>query len=219
MDNKFLDAMNFRFATKEFDSTKKISDDDFNAILEYARLSPSSFGFEPWKFVIVQSSELREKLQSFCWGAQGTLPTASHYVMILARKRKGMEYNSPYIKHMMQDVKKLPEDTMKIYSSFYEKFQKEDFKLLESDRSIYDWSCKQTYIALANMMSGGAYMGIDSCAIEGFDIDKSEEFLQNDLQIDTEEFGVSVMVAFGYRKDEPKRGKVRQDIESITQWV
>ena len=82
MENKFLEAMKFRHATKEFDSTKKISDEDFDTVLEYGILSPSSFGFEPWKFLVVQNENLRTKLKEFSWGAQGTLPTASHFMII-----------------------------------------------------------------------------------------------------------------------------------------
>lgn len=65
MDNKFIEAMKFRHATKKFDSSKKISDKDFNIILEYGILSPSSFGFEPWKFIVIQNEELRTKLKEF----------------------------------------------------------------------------------------------------------------------------------------------------------
>jgi len=218
MENRFLDAMQFRHATKEFDASKKISDEDFNTILEYGVLSPSSFGFEPWKFVVMQNESHREKLKEFTWGAQGTLPTASHFVLILARKSKGMKYDSEYIQHMMKDVKQLPEDVQAVYGGFYENFQKIDFNLLESDRALFDWSCKQTYIALANMMTGAAYMGIDSCPTEGFDTIKTNEFLKEDLGIDTDEYGVSVMVPFGYRKDEPKREKVRQDVDTVSVW-
>jgi len=215
--NKFLETMMFRHATKEFDSEKKVSDEDFNFILEIGRLSPSSFGFEPWQFVVVQNKQLREKLKEFSWGAQGQLSTASHFVIILARKKKGMIYGSEFVQHMLDDVRHLPADVKVLYNQFYEKFQKEDFNLLESDRALFDWSCKQTYIALANMMTGAAYMGIDSCPVEGFDTNRVEEFLEKELNIDTEEFGVSVMVAFGFRKNKPKI-KTRQDLKSITKW-
>jgi len=218
MENKFLDTMMFRHACKEFDATKKISDNDFNSILEIGRISPSSFGFEPWKFLIIQNTELREKLKLFSWGAKGQLPTASHFIIILARKKKDMLYSSEYIKHMMRDVKKLPKDIEAMYGEFYEKFQEIDFNLLKSDRALFDWACKQTYIPLANMITGAAYMGIDSCPIEGFDYALTEKFLQEELKIDTEEFGPAVMVAFGYRKNEPKRGKDRQSLDDITVW-
>lgn len=212
MENTFLDAMMFRHATKEFNGAK-MSDAEFNAILEMGRISPSSFGFEPWKFVVVQNEALREKIKTFAWGAQGQLPTASHFVIILARKN--MKFDSDFITHMIQDVKQLPEDVEKMYREFYTNFQTTDFKL-DTDRKIYDWAGKQTYIALANMMTGAATMGIDSCPIEGFDLDATEAFLKDDLGINTDEFGPSVMVAFGYRKDEPKREKARQALADIT---
>lgn len=217
MENKFLDAMMFRHACKTFDVQKKISDSEFHEILEIGRVSPSSFGFEPWKFVVIQNSQLREKIKTFTWGGQGQLATASHFVIILARTANGMKYDSDYIQHMMKDVKQLPPDVVELYSQFYEKFQKEDFKLLESDRTLFDWSSKQTYIALANMMSGAATMGIDSCPIEGFDAALSNTFLKNELGIDTDEFEVSVMVAFGYREEEP-REKSRQEEAAIVEW-
>ena len=217
MKSSFLDAMQFRHACKEFDNSKKISSENFDAILEMGRLSPSSFGYEPWKFLVIQNSELRDKLKDITWGAQGTLPTASHYVIILARKKKSMLHGSEYIQHMMNNVRALPVEAIELYKKLYEKFQKEDFKLLENDRAMFDWSCRQTYIALANMMTGAASMGIDSCPVEGFAVDTMEEFLASELAIDTEEFGASVMVSFGYRKNEPK-DKTRQDIEAVTTW-
>jgi len=83
---------------------------------------------------------------------------------------------------------------------------------------MLDWASKQTYIALANMMTGAAYMGIDSCPSEGFDMKKTNEFLKNELNIDTDEYGISIMVPFGYRKTAPKHEKVRQDMQSVTSW-
>lgn len=217
MENKFLDAMIFRHACKEFDNSKKISEDDFNLILEAGRLSPSSFGYEPWKFLIVQNEQLRDKLKEFTWGAQGTLPTASHFMIILTRKRPSMIYGSEYVQHIMEDIKQLPQEAIDRYKQFYEKFQKEDFNLLESDRTLFDWACKQTYISLANMMTCAAYIGIDSCPIEGFDATQMEQFLSEELNINTDEFGASVMLAFGYRKEEP-REKTRQAQEEIISW-
>ena len=125
--NKIIEAYNYRHACKVFDVDKKISDEDFSFILETARLSPSSFGFEPWKFLIVQNMDLREKLKLVAWGAQGTLPTASHFIVILARKQKTMNYNSQYIKHMMQDVHHLPDDVIKVSKERYFDHKKEMF--------------------------------------------------------------------------------------------
>jgi nitroreductase len=217
MENKFLDAMMFRHACKEFDAEKKISDSDFNDILEIGRISPSSFGMEPWKFVIIQNKDLRAKLHDFSWGAQGKLETASHFMIVLARKEKATNYGSEYVNHILNDVKQLPEDVFEMYSGFYKKFQIDDFKLSGNPRAMFDWATKQTYLAIANMMTGAAYMGIDSCPIEGFDAELTEKFLKEELNIDTEEYGTAAMLAFGYRKNEP-REKTRQVMQDVTTW-
>ncbi len=214
--NRFLDTMMYRHASKEFDATKKISDEDFDDILQMGRLSPSSFGLEPWKFLVVQNQNLRDKIKEFSWGAKGQLPTASHFVIILARKRHQMIYDSPYIDKMFRQ-KQLPQDIVDMYRQFYKNFQISDFDLLQSDRAIFDWACKQTYIALANMMTGAAYMGIDSCAIEGYDAASADRFAKDELGVDIDKFGISVMVAFGYRKNAP-RDKNRQPLEDILSW-
>lgn len=217
MKNKFFDAMQYRHATKVFDVDKKISDEEFNSILKIGQISPSSFGFEPWKFLVIQNKELREKLKDFSWGAIEKLDTSSHFMIILARKKQSMLYSSEYIQHMLKDVKQLPDDVITMYNGFYEQFQKKDFDLLHDDRHMFDWASKQTYIALANMMTGAAYMGIDSCPIEGFDYLQTEQFLKNELGVDTDEFGPSVMLSFGYRVDQP-REKIRQELSDLVSW-
>ncbi|MFZ5967190.1 MAG: NAD(P)H-dependent oxidoreductase [Bacillota bacterium] len=215
---EILQAYYFRHACKEFDASRKISEEDFHFILETARLSPSSFGFEPWKFLIVQNPEVREKIRPVCWGAQKQLPTASHFIIILARTIDDMIYSSQYLDSFMRDVKELPEDALAARKERYEKFQKNDFKLLESDRSLFDWTCKQTYIVLGNMMTAAAEIGIDSCAIEGFDREKAEQLLEQEGILDRKKFGISCMAAFGYRKDEP-RAKTRQRVDQIIEWI
>jgi nitroreductase len=219
MDSKeILEAFNFRYACKIFDKNRKISDEDFNTILEVARLSPSSFGFEPWKFVVIDSMDIREKMLPIVWGAQNTLPTASKFVVILARKKPTLLYNSDYITHMLYDIHKIPKEKAEARREKYKKFQEDDFKLLESNRAIFDWASKQTYIALGNMMSVAAMLGIDSCAIEGFDLEKTEELLSKEIGFDRSIFGVSVMVAFGYRLNEQPK-KTRQPLEDIVEYI
>ncbi|USE38546.1 NAD(P)H-dependent oxidoreductase [Endozoicomonas sp. SCSIO W0465] len=214
---QILDAFNFRHACKSFDASRKIPDEDFDFILDAGRLSPSSFGFEPWKFLVIQNPDLREKIKTVSWGAQGQLPTASHFVIILARKENSMHYESEYILDHMRNVKQLPEDVVDMISEFYRDFQNSDFRLTESPRAMFDWACKQTYIALGNMMSVAAQIGIDSCPIEGFNRDKLEPVMEQEGLLDSSEFGVSVMVAFGYRENEPYP-KTRHRQKSVVEW-
>ena len=198
-----LNAFNYRHATKEFDATKTVSNEDIDFILKTANLSPSSFGFEPWHFVVVQDKELRELLKPVAWGAPLKLDTASHFILGLSMKAPMVKHDADYIRHMMKDVKQFPKDVMDMYSKFYREFQERDFDL-DTDKKLFDWSSKQTYIALANMMTSAALVGIDSCPIEGFHQEKAESLLNEKFNIDIEKYGLSFMVAFGYRKEDPE---------------
>ncbi|WP_121613066.1 NAD(P)H-dependent oxidoreductase [Mesobacillus foraminis] len=215
---EILDAFEFRHATKEFDPNKKISEEDFRYILEAGRLSPSSVGYEPWKFVIVQNESLRRKLREVSWGAQGQLPTASHFMLILARTIKDTKYDSEYVRDQMLNVKQIPEDIFEQMLVRYKSFQEHDLNLLENERTMLDWAGKQTYIALANMMTAAALIGIDSCPIEGFDYDKVQKILSEEGLLEDGHLAISVMAAFGYRAREP-RPKTRKQSEDIVQWV
>ncbi|MFF2907265.1 NAD(P)H-dependent oxidoreductase [Paenibacillus sp. NPDC057934] len=215
---EILSAYNFRHATKEFDSNQKISDEDFEFILETGRLSPSSFGFEPWKFVVVQNPEIREKLYDNAWGAQKQLRTASHFVLILSRLPKDLRSDSDYLSELMQNVQSLPPEVFEGRKHKYASFLKNDFELADNERALFEWGCRQSYIALGNMMTAAAQIGVDSCPIEGFHKRKIEEILSAEGIMDADHFGISCMVAFGYRLNDP-RVKIRQDAGQVIQWV
>ncbi len=219
ISEELFKAWNFRHACKAFDPTFTISDDDFNTILEAGRLSPSSFGFEPWHFLVVQNKELRQELLPLCWGAQGQLPTASHFMFIYARKAEALEPRGDYIKKtIIQDTKHLPEDVAEMYMDFFTNFMKTDFAYEGNDRAKFEWAARQCYIALGNMMTAAALLGIDSCPMEGFHKEKVEQFLAEKGLIDLNTFGVAVMVAFGKRAAEPREKTRRAQIDMV-QWV
>ncbi|MGG5252652.1 NAD(P)H-dependent oxidoreductase [Neobacillus sp. SM06] len=215
---EIIEAFRFRHATKEFDPDKKISEDDFRFILETARFSPSSFGFEPWRFIVVQKPEFREKIKHASWGAFGKLPEASHFVILLARTRIDTQYDSDYLMNHFTQFKKLSGDHLRNYLKRIEEFQKDDFQLLDGDRPLFDWASKQTYIALANMMTAAAQIGIDSCPIEGFNVEKMNQLLQEERLLDDGHFGISVMAAFGYRVKDPA-AKTRRPYEDVVKWI
>jgi nitroreductase len=211
-----LQAFNFRHACKAFDPQRKIPDDDFAFILETGRLSPSSFGFEPWRFIVIQDRALREQLRAVSWGAQGQLPSASHVIAILARK-EDMRPGSDYTEHMMRDVIRLSDEAIARRHTFYPQFHETDFHL-DTPRAVFDWSCRQAYIALANMMTSAALIGIDSCPIEGFNQLNAEAVLNEAGLLEDGRFGLAVMVAFGYRVN-PQPVKTRQALEAVVRWV
>ena len=215
---EILKAYQFREATKEFRPDKKISDEDFEFILETGRLSPSLFGWEPWQFLVVQNKDLRERLKEFSWGAQTQLPTASHFVVILGRKAAEMIPGSDYFKYISREVNKLPADTEEMRLDAFGRFQQNDFDLTD-DRKIFDWVCRQTYLPFANMMTAAAQIGIDSCPIEGFKREKIEAILSEEGIIDPDKFGLAAMVAFGYKKSDLEWSKTRRTMDEVVKWA
>ena len=215
---QILEAFQFRHATKSFDPTKKITSEDFSFILETARLSPSSFGYEPWNLLVIQNEALRNEIRNVSWGAQGQLPTASHYVIFLARTGEQMQPDGAHVQHMM-DVLGLSDEAKASRTKRYGLFLEEDFQIGRNEKAMADWSAKQAYIALGNMMSTAAQIGIDSCPIEGFDQQAVEHLLEQHDLLDRSVFTVPVMVAFGYRSDEPKREKQRRSLDEIVTFI
>ena len=200
-----------RYATKKFDPTRRISDEDWATLVEVGRLAPSSLGFEPWKMLLLNNEVMKQDLKPMAWGAVSMLDGASHFVIYLARK--GVNYETAYIEKLMQEVRHRSYDPNSAYAHRIKSFQESDAQL-NDERSLFDWASKQTYIQMANMMNAATLMGMDSCPIEGFDKAKVEAYLEEKGVLDTSEFGVSVMCAFGYR-DEDIKPKVRWNTESI----
>ena len=210
-----LDAFHFRASTRVYDPARTISEEDFNYILELARLSPSSVGSEPWKLLVIQNPALRQTLKPVCWGMATQVDDASHLVVLLARKNA--RYDSEFFREVMAR-RGLQGEQAEQAMQRYKKFQSEDAGVLQSERSLFDWASKQTYIALANMLTGAAMIGIDSCPIEGFSYEAVNRILAEAGLFDPAEWGVSVMATFGYRAKEP-RPKVRKPLEEIVLWV
>jgi len=212
-----MDAFQFRHACKHFDPTRAVSKEDFDTILEAAHYSPSSFGLEPWRFLVVQDPELKKKLYPIAWGARNSLDGASHLVILMARKKVDTIYNSEYVRYIIQDLNQYPPDVAAGRLAGLENFQKNDFSILESDRAMFDWACRQTYIALADMLFAAALLRVDACPIEGFQRREVDALLTAEGLMDPEHFGVSVMAGFGYRAAQP-RPKVRQPLENVVFW-
>lgn len=220
INEALLTAWKFRHACKEFDQKKKISEEDFHTILEGGRLSPSSFGFEPWEFLVVQNPNLRAVIRAISWGGQTQIPTASHLIIILARNPKSMEPNSPYIrKTIMHNIQKLPENIANAREEKYTIFLERDFELKGNERACFEWVARQCYIPLANMMTAAAFLGIDSCPIEGFIKADLEKLLEDKNLLDRNDFGVACIVAFGYRAEKPPYQKTRRPEKDVIHWV
>ena len=208
MQNKFMDTMNFRHACKIFDETKKISDNDIHYILECGRKSPSSFGMEAWKFLVITNEGLKAKLRPACWN-QVQITSCSHLVIVLA----GIESVKPESGEVEKRFarRNMPQESLEMYIGLYARHLA---KTLSSDDNIYCWTARQTYIAAANMMSGAAYIGIDSCPIEGFE----KENIEKILELDTTKFQVAMLLPFGYRLN-PQPEQIRLPFDEVVKFI
>lgn len=210
-----LDAAQRRRAIKFFDPEKKISDDDIKYILEMARLSPSSVGAQGWRFVVLQDPEIRQALKPMSWGAARQLDGASHFILLLAKR--DMQHDGPHLQASLA-ARGLSEQEQAKATETYQRFQVQDMQL-NSDRAIFDWSAKQTYIALANMMTAAALIGIDSCPIEGFNVDQVNALLTEKGILAPETEGIASMLALGYRAQELAWPQTRKPADEVITWV
>ncbi|RUM68334.1 MAG: NAD(P)H-dependent oxidoreductase [Sulfurovum sp.] len=208
MNNHFTKAINFRHACKIFHENKAISEEKMHFILEAGRKSPSSFGMEGWKFLVITNNDLKAKLRPICWN-QVQITSCSHLVVILAAIENVKPSSGIPAKRFSRRplTQKQKDDYIKLYTNHLQ-------KTLSSDDNIYHWTSKQTYIALANMMTAAAYIGIDSCPIEGFEKEKVEKV----LGLDTNKWQLSVLVPFGYRKNKQST-QLRLPFEDVVEFI
>ncbi len=213
-----LTAYHYRHACKAYDPAKKISDDDFRFILEIGRLSPSSFGFEPWRFLVIENHAVRELIRDVAWGAKDKVMDCSHFVVIVVRHASTLSADGEYVQHIMRDVHHIPDEMRTMRQNFYRHFCEADFELTAHPEAFYHWASRQSYIALGNMLTTAAMLGIDSTPIEGFPLEKLDALLVAQGLYDPQVYKLSVMAAFGYRVAEP-REKTRQSFDEVVQWV
>lgn len=206
MMSDIVESLQWRYACKKFDENKKISQEDINHLLEALRLTPSSYGLQPWKFILVENPELREKLVGASWN-QKQVSEASHLIVFAAPKKIDEDHIDEYIESIAktrgQDVSDLAGlRKMMMNIAFWE------------PEAQYQWAKNQSYIALGTLMTVCAHMRIDACPMEGF---KPAEY---DKILGLEEMGLTSLVVcpVGYRAEEDKYrklAKVRHPIEEL----
>lgn len=210
MSDNILKKLHWRYATKNFDPAQKISETDLHTILESGRLAPSSYGLQPWKFIVVENPEIRSKLRE-AGDNQPQITDASYLIVLCRLSCLGRDHVEKYVestaKIQMVRVEELDGFKQGLLTSMHEFSQGE----------LEDWMAKQVYIALGFMLHTAALMEIDTCPMEGFDNKKFDEILK------LENMGVNsvVLCTIGRRKeddtaaDRPKSRFVKEDIVHV----
>ncbi len=188
-----LENLKWRYATKIFDPSRKITDHSLDILKESIQLSVSSFGLQLYKVLFIKSKELREELKQFSW-QQNQITDASHIVVFCNYIEKNEEYIDEYIALRSCTEQSSIED-LRGYGNFIKT------KIREKSLKEYQhWTALQTYLALGNLLNSCAELKIDACPMEGF---ISEKY-NNILKLSEQGLNASVIAAIGYRSDKDK---------------
>lgn len=184
-----IDALTWRYATQQFDTTKKLTNDQVTMLLDAARLSPSWYGLQPWKFIVVENPETRAKLQEASYG-QPKVTEASHLIIFAHKTTLDEAYVDSYIKSTA-DTRKITQDDLRGLKDAIMGF----VGMIQGN--VSGWAANQTHIALGTMITAASAVEIDTAPYGGFDPVQYDEILG------LKELGLhaSVACAVGYRLD------------------
>ena len=205
--SNFIKNANWRYATKKFDATKKVSDADLQTLKEAIRLSASSYGLQPYQVILVENPELRAQLQPAAWG-QAQIVDASHVLVFANVTNIGDAEIDAYLNNMAE-TRGLPLDALQGYGDF---MKSKISTLPVEQRNI--WTSKQTYLALGNLLNAAAELKIDVTPMEGFVPAQFNEI----LGLDKLNLNAAVIATVGYRHEEDATqhlAKVRKSNEDL----
>ena len=209
--DQLLEALNWRYATKVFDPLKKIPADTWAAIEQMLVLTPSSFGLQPWKFIVIQDRTLREQLVPHSWN-QRQVADCSHLVVMTVKKTMTEADIDAFITRIAE-VRGGTPDAL----AGYRNMMVGDVVTGERSKIVTWWAKMQAYIALGNAMTGAALLGVDTCPMEGFVATKYDEIL--DLAKDG--LTTAVVLPLGYRSEADRYAqlpKVRFKTEDVVEY-
>jgi nitroreductase len=198
-----LEALRFRYATKQFDAARRIAPEIWTALEQSLVLTPSSFGLQPWKFLILTDSALRESLVPHSWG-QRQVADCSHLVVMAVQK----SVDEAYLDRFIARVAAVRGSSVESLAG-YRNMMAGSLGMMTTD-----WAAKQAYIALGQFMLAAALLGVDTCPMEGFLPDKYDEI----LGLSAQGLTTAVLCPAGYRADTDRFAaapKVRWDSEDV----
>lgn len=207
-----LEQLNWRYATKKFDPSKKIPEATWKVLEQSLVLAPSSFGLQPWQFFVVRNPKIRQKLLEPSWG-QKPVVDASHLIVFANKKDLDTEYVDRYLQRMAE-VQQVSIEKLAGFGNMVKGYlQEPPFPL-----DVNKWAAKQTYLALGVFLSCAAMLEIDTLPMEGFIPSKYDEI----LGLDRKGYSAVALCAAGYRADDEQHQhdpKVRFPTEQVVQYI
>ena len=203
----FIENQNWRYATKKFNSEKKISNSDLEILKEAIQLSSSSYGLQPYKVLIIENEEIRKQLQPASWG-QSQITDASHLFVFASVTNVDAEYITHYAENMAK-TRNIPFDSVKGYADF----MIGNIASLTPEKQFI-WSQKQAYLALGNLLNAAAELKIDVTPMEGFIPEQYNEI----LGLTEKGLHATLVATIGYRHNEDATqhyAKVRKPISEL----
>lgn len=200
--HKIIEDLNWRYAVKKFDPTKKLTEEQVEIIKESLRLVPTSYGLQPLKYLIIEDKELRDKLKVASYG-QSQVTDASHLIVLCSY----VDVNDNHVDQYMDNIVEIRDVTLESTDTFGN-YIKEVVSKLTSDEKE-NWNSKQAYIALGQLLHTCATMRVDATPMEGFDPKRFDEI----LGLKEKNLRATLVCAIGYRADDDHaqhRKKVRR---------
>jgi nitroreductase len=204
---EFLEALRWRYATKKFDPEKVVSEQSVESLLEAANLSATSYGLQPFRFVVIRNQQLQDQLVAASYG-QRQVADASHVIVIASRTDVDSDYISRYI-DFVESERKLPPDALDDYKTVMT-----GSVTAMSDEQRKHWAAKQVYLALGTLLAVCGAMKIDACPMEGFVPGEYNEILGlSALNLDA-----TVVLPIGHRAEDDENQhlkKIRQPLSDM----
>jgi nitroreductase len=207
-----IQTLNWRYATKKFDSSRKIPAELWKTLEQALVLAPSSFGLQPWKFIVVTNPDVKARLRAVSWG-QPQVEDCSHLVVFTARRSMGEED----IDRFVARIAEVREVTVASLSG-YADMMKGSVVQGPLSKVVEQWTAKQAYIALGNFITCAATLGVDTCPMEGLEPAKYDEI----LGLADSGFHTLAICPAGYRAQDDayaKLAKVRFPLEQVIQRI
>jgi nitroreductase len=212
LNQQLLKALKWRYATKVFDATKKIPTETWHALEQSLVLTPTSYGLQPYRFLVVQTPALRQALLPHSWG-QKQVVDCSHFVVFTARNEM-TEADLDKLLSRISDVRKIPVESLKGYRGA----MLGDVVKGPRGEVAHEWAARQCYIALGNLMTCAALLNVDACPMEGLVPVEYDRI----LNLNGSGYSTVVACALGYRAASDKYAtmpKVRFEAKDIVREV